>query len=218
MILRALLVVGSAVLAGCVSTKTTSIAKESSGLFSGKTLSYVSREKPDFGAITAGKMMFGAIGGIAAISAGNKIVAENNIEDPAGSMAAGLSREIANRYGASVVDLKNVATKGADIRKMAAAHAAADLLLDVQTVNWSFSYFPTDWNSYRVVYSVKLRLIDTKSAKLLAEGFCFRSKDKSEDAPSYDELMADGAARLKKEINQSADSCRSELGASVFKL
>ena len=61
----------------------------------------------------------------------------------------------------------------------------------VRTVNWSFAYFPTDWNSYRVIYSAKLRLTDTRNRKVLAEGFCARIPEKSDSAPGYEELLAD---------------------------
>ncbi|RCV88556.1 hypothetical protein [Billgrantia montanilacus] len=51
-----------------------------------------SREKPNFLAMTAGKAMVGGLVGAAAMMiAGNNIVEENEIEDPAGHISSGLA-------------------------------------------------------------------------------------------------------------------------------
>lgn len=101
-------------------------------------------------------------------------------------------------------------------KELAAQYSDADVLLDVQTINWSFVYFPTDWNSYRVIYSAKIRVIDVKKSKLLAEGFCSRIPENSETAPSHDELLADQAARLKQELRIGADHCVEEFRNKVL--
>ena len=61
----------------------------------------------------------------------------------------------------------------------------------------SYYDFPTDWNNYRVIYSAKLRVVDTRSQTAVAEGFCSSIPEQDENSPTYDELMADRAARLK---------------------
>ena len=48
----------------------------------GRSIALTTRHRPDFAAMTAGKMMFGAIGAVAMIHAGNTIVDENGVEDP----------------------------------------------------------------------------------------------------------------------------------------
>lgn len=70
-------------LEGCVSTQTASIANDNASAPHGKSIVVAKRVKPDFGAMTAGKVLFGLIGAAAMISAGNKIVADNHIDDPA---------------------------------------------------------------------------------------------------------------------------------------
>jgi hypothetical protein len=195
------LATGLVTLAGCVSTKIVPLQQGRMASLQGKTLTVAKHEKPSFGAMTAGKAAFGIIGAAAMIAKGNSIVQENNVEDPAGYIAKELAGDLATTHSLTVVP----------------ADGGADILLDVRTVNWSFAYFPTDWNSYRVIYSAKLKLTDTRSGKVLAEGFCARIPEKSDGAPGYEELMADQAARLKQELTAGADHCIAEFRSKVFR-
>ena len=196
-----LLMAGLVTLTGCVSTKIVPLQQARTASLQGKTLTIMKRVKPAFAAVTAGKAAFGLIGATAMIVKGNNIIEENNVEDPAAYIAKELAGDLANAYSMTVI----------------AAGSGADVMLDVQTVNWSFAYFPTDWNSYRVIYSAKLRLLDNKSRKMLAEGFCARVPDKADSAPGYAELMADQAARLKQELTAGADHCIAEFRSKVIK-
>jgi hypothetical protein len=188
------------VLAGCVSTKTIPMKTDQLAKFQGGTIALAARPKPDFAAMTAGKAMFGMIGAAAMISAGNTIIKENEVEDP----AIGIGQELIKNF------------QEVHPGKLAKQYANVDLLLDLQTINWSFTYFPADWNSYRVIYSVKMRVIDTRQGRLLAEGFCSRVPEKTPSAPSRDELLANKADRLKQELARSANQCLSELREKVL--
>lgn len=53
--------------------------------------------------------------------------------------------------------------------------------------------------------------------QMLAEGFCARIPEKSDNAPGYDELMADQATRLKQELTAGADHCIAEFRSKVLK-
>ena len=79
--------------------------------------------------------------------------------------------------------------------------------LDIRTTFWGFAYFPTDWDSYRIIYSAHLRLIDRQSAKVIAEEFCEYTPEYSEDAPSHDDLVESNASGLKRELHKAADYC-----------
>jgi hypothetical protein len=201
------IILGLIMLAGCVSTKSVQVKEKDLVSVQGGTVTTSTREKPGFAAMTAGKAMFGAIGGAAMVVAGNNIVEENDVDDPAHYIAQELAKGFADANAMSIVESEGVTTSGTKPAELAKQHSNADVLLDVQTVNWSFGYFPTDWNSYRVIYSAKLRLVDTKEKKLLAEGFCSRVPEKTENAPSHEELLADHAARLKSELAIAADYC-----------
>jgi hypothetical protein len=171
-------------LEGCVSTRTASVADGSASAMHGKSLIVSHREKPDFGAMTAGKMMFGVLGAAAIISAGNKIVADNQIEDPAVDVGRQLSQALGEKYGLTATASVGPLADTADTNKLANIYAGSDFVLDVQTVNSSFVYRP-NLTHYRVLYSVKIRLIDTRQAKLLAEAFCYRKDDDDKSPPTH---------------------------------
>lgn len=211
------LVVSVLTLTGCVSTKVVPIQQERMANLQGSTITVTTREKPSFGATTAGKASFGLLGAAAMISAGNEIVKKNAVEDPAVAIATELASGFASANAMTVVPTEGVLAKSTNPAELARQYSKADLVLDVQTVNWGFAYFPTDWNNYRVIYSAKARLIDTRTRKVLAEGFCSRVPEKTDDAPSHEELLANQAARLKQELEAAAQHCVSEFRSKVLK-
>jgi hypothetical protein len=213
-----ILVLSVASLAGCVSTKTIPLKTDMLAERQGGTAVTSVREKPSFSAMTAGKAMFGVIGAAAMISAGNEIIRSNNVDDPAVYIGDKLLADLANVNALTVVQKNGAIADTNEPDKLSALYPHADVLLDVQTVNWSLAYFPTDFNNYRVIYSVKMRLIDTKKRKVMAEGFCARVPEKTDDAPSYDALVGSNAAGLKKELMVAADYCVSELRTKVLAL
>jgi hypothetical protein len=183
----------------------------------GKHAAAVAAETPSFTAMTAGKAMFGVFGAAAMISEGNALVAKHGVQDPAVKLSADLAQELGRKLGVSVAAPSGPAASD-DIDDLATRHPNEDLVLDVRTVGWSFGYFPTDWSHYRVIYSVKARLIDVKTKEVLAEGFAQRVPDYTPDAPTYDELLASNAARLKAELNKAAKECYAELLQRTFRL
>jgi len=197
---------------GCVSTRTTTMSGEQSQTLQGKSLALTTRNKPDFGAMTPGKAMFGLVGAIAMISAGNKIVAEDGIEDPAGTIGEQLRQALATKHGLIAAAGTGPVADTTDTAKLAAQYSNADYVLDVQTINWSFVYRPNlGTQHYRVIYSVKVRLIDTHKANLLAEAFCVRKDDNDTNPPTHDELLANQAEILKTRLKEHANDCVGEL-------
>jgi hypothetical protein len=205
-----------AALAGCVSTKNVPLKKEALAAHQAGTASLTVREKPSFSAMTAGKAMFGMIGAAAMISAGNALVKENEVEDPAGYIGSKLLDGLASENALTVVPANGAIAKSNEPKELAKLYPQADVLLDVQTINWSLVYFPTDWNSYRVIYSAKLRVIDRKKGTLLADGFCARVPDQTPQSPSYAQLTDNKAAGLKQELMIAADFCVNEFRNKVL--
>ncbi|MFX8274111.1 hypothetical protein ABTL44_19005, partial [Acinetobacter baumannii] len=62
---------------------------------------------PSFTAMTAGKAMFGAIGGVAMVAAGNSIIKENDIQDPARKIGQHLAEKLVAAHGMRLVDDTN---------------------------------------------------------------------------------------------------------------
>src|SRR2546425_4618776 len=72
----------SAFTVGCVSTRTTQVDSRTSA-WRGKSVTLTNRPPAGFAPVTAGKMMFGLIGGAAMVEAGRKMVAQNSLQGPA---------------------------------------------------------------------------------------------------------------------------------------
>ena len=200
----------SSALAGCVSTKTVGVAPNALAQYRGATVTVAHREKGGFIAQTAGKAMFGAIGAVAMIHAGNELIRDDQVPDPAVSIGQALESDLAGQDGLKTVDT-TVSTDTVDVSKLASQYKDADLLVDVVTTYWGIVYFPTNWSHYKLLYSVKLRLIDTKQAKVIAEGFCTRKQETSPDAaPTKAQLLDNQAAGLKKELADAGSYCTEE--------
>lgn len=193
---------------GCASTKVVPLSAESAAALEGRRIGASEYETPDFSAFTAGKAMFGLVGAALMISAGNRIVSENAVEDPAGEIAASLAGRMAEVHGMTVSGSGSGAVLAdGSVGSVAERYDDADYVMDVRTVNWSFLYFPTDWSRYRVLYSAKLRLVETRGGQVIAEGFCKRVPDYTDDAPTREELLANEAARLKSELATARALC-----------
>lgn len=205
-------------LSGCAPLNKQTITTKSLADMRGQTITYTARKKPDFSAATAGKAVFGMLGAFSMISEGNAIIARNNVADPADTIATGLAKELETVYGTRLVTPPARVGDDDPSRIAASVNGAARFVIDAQTVNWSFGYFPTDWTHYRVIYTAKARLIDTQTRAVIAQGFCKHFPDNSPTAPTYDALLANEAARLKAELNAVAIECVKSMKVQMLSL
>lgn len=213
--MKRVVVVGlvSALVSGCAAINHRPLDTKSATAWKGESITYVHRDMPDFGAMTAGKAMFGLIGGIAMISAGNSLVAEHKVPDPAEDIAKQLAASLGNQYGLTPLDQALDKSKDA---KPADAAMAPRFAVDVETLQWGFAYFPTNWVRYRVLYTARAKVIDLKTQEVVAEGACRSVPEFSEAAPDYDELTGNSAARLKQELAAAAKACVGTLTAEML--
>lgn len=203
-------------LSGCATYQTHPITQDGTKALRGQSVAVTSRKVPDFTAMTPTKAAFGLLGAAAMISDGNSIVANNKVQDPANAIASSLSTALSAAYATTVVPTAVATDKDDAPTIAAAADASTRYVLDVQTVNWNFVYFPTAWGSYRVIYVARARLIDVQSKTVAAEGVCKRVPEETKDAPSYDDLVKDNAARLKAELTLAAEVCVKSLKAEML--
>ena len=148
-----ILLLASLFFVGCVSTKNVPVADSDIEDFRNHTVTVSKRGLPDFAASTAGKAAFGLIGAAAMISEGNKIIRENEVEDPANYISEQLSSALSDKYELVRIDTSTSELESEDVKNISRVFKDADYVLDVRTINWSFVYFPSDWNNYRVIYS-----------------------------------------------------------------
>lgn len=216
---KVLLVVAAAgMFSGCASINKQPIAPTATTELKGQTIAQTKRPLPDFAAMTAGKAAFALIGAALMISEGNSLIANNKVADPADAIASSLVTALESAHGAKSTE-QRIAVNASDVTEIsAAAGGAARFVVDVQTVNWSFGYFPSDWTHYRVIYSAKARLINTSTKATVAEGFCKRVPESNVSAPTYDELTANEAALLKKELSLAVEECVKTLKTEMLTL
>lgn len=202
---------------GCVSIKPVVFDATKAASLSGRSLTVSFRQRPPFLAVTGAKQVLigGALGIAAMTSAGNEIVNENSIKDPSRTIARRLANAMAQKYG--VVIAPKVALIDTDNRDDL-VKLGPDLVLDVMTIGWQFRYFPGNWSHYQVGFSTRAILMDSKSGVVLAEGVCNGVPTTDANAPTYDELLNDGAARLKKTLYDDGDHCTSEFMSKTFSL
>jgi hypothetical protein len=207
-----------ALLAGCVSVEHIPLATDAAQTLRGREVAVASREQPDFVAMTAARAAIGGLIGAAVMAeGGRRVVENNNIQDPAHTIAQAIAAELRDAHQLRLAG-SAISVDSDDVAKIAKENAGGDLLIDVRTISWGYSYFPTTWNRYRVFYSARLRLIDLKNAKVIAEGFCSRMPEETPDAPTGDELLANGAEVLKRELKTAADTCIEHYRGSTFAL
>ena len=203
---------------GCVSVKHTPLTIAGSEALQNASVTKTHYPTPDFTAMTAGKASFALVGAAAMISAGNKIVKENNIPDPAVTIGEGLLKRMVESRHVAVVPAKQNLVQKDDVKTLVANNKHADYLLDIKTINWMFSYYPTDWTHYRVIYNARLRLIDTKAGKVIAETMCQTVQGDDKNPPTHDQLLDNNASLLKDYLTKGAIQCVDVLAKDVLRL
>jgi hypothetical protein len=203
---------------GCATATKQTIDPNTVTALKNQTVAKTERPAPDFAASTPGKAAFGMIGATMMISAGNAIVAENELVDPADRIAAALLSALSEAHGVKALAKPAKVSALEPEKVVAAADTSANYVLDVRTHNWSFIYFPTNFTRYRVMYSVNARLIDAKRKAVVAEGFCARIPKTVDGAPTYDELLKDKAALIKLTLSTAADECVQVLKAEMLSM
>ncbi len=161
--------------------------------------SFVRITRGDQVKLTTG-MMFGAIGGgigaaivlSQAEDAGRAIATENGITDPTLRLAERVRDMLATRYGSATTD--------------------SGLAVTVSTDNWSLTMDD-------LVFRASVVIDDTngkaaKPKKPLAKGTCgYRS---ASNGATADDLLANGAERLKRELDAALEHCAQEFNRKLF--
>ena len=206
------------VLSGCVSVQHVPLAPGAAESLRGREVTVATWERPDFMAMTAGRAAIGGLLGAAIMTEGGKnVVNNNNVQDPAGAILQAMAADLKGAHGWRFAE-RQLLVGADDPAQLAKDYPGTDVVLEMRTINWGYTYFPTTWNRYRVIYSGRLRLIDAKKGQVLAEGFCSRVPEETPNAPSGDELLANGAQVIKNELQAAANHCVQHFRTQTFAL
>lgn len=170
-------------------------------MFATPTPDFVRMTNGDQASLTVG-IMFGAVGGgigAAAViaharSAGRTIVAENQIADPTPRLVERIREMLVAKY--------------------ASENSDSGLTVTVSTDNWALS-------KDAVVLDASVVIADAakttqKHPKPLAKGVCHYRSASGDDMHTAEALLADGAARLKSELDAALDHCTEEFRVKLF--
>ena len=155
--------------------------------------------------------------------AGDRFVRENAIVDPAFQIARELGDGLGQGFGLRPSPPVLVAL-GDPPTQVSQPTPAGDLVLEVWTNNWRLEAFPNEDSRFRVSYVVTMRLIDARGAhpvggawaEVIAEATCTCVSEDASLAPSYDELMADHAHRVKSELDTAAEFCVEDFRSKIL--
>jgi hypothetical protein len=203
-----LLLIGVLALCGCVNMETVKAPPDALSSLQGSSLTTVTYVKPSFTALTYGDAMFGAIGGIAAVSNGDRIIRDNQVSDPAETIAAKLSPIFAARLKTATSNTLSGQMSDA-AASLSTAAGSKGVIFDVETTVWMFGYFPFDWTHYHVTYNARARLIDASSGKVIGQVPCKVDTGEDKQPPTYDQLLDNKANLLKTKLASAADTCAS---------
>ncbi|MCF7752279.1 hypothetical protein KQ945_16080 [Bacillus subtilis subsp. subtilis] len=184
----------------------------------GKTVALTLHEPPSFMAMTAGKASFALFGAAAMASAGNELVRQNAVPDPAGLVRDQLGGALAQAFGAQLLPLDAAPTKAVKPTELAKLHGDADYVLDVRSGGWNYAYFATQWGRYWVGYSVQVTLVETGSKRVVSNVACAANTINDGDPPTREALHANQARLLKHVTAALGARCVQLLGRQQFQL
>ncbi|GAD03164.1 hypothetical protein F9L16_09445 [Agarivorans sp. B2Z047] len=208
MLLRLIFAVVVLSLTACSTIKTKPLDANESLSLADKSLVYTRYSAlPDFAAQTAANVQFGLLGLASAISSGNAMIVNNQIEDPALDIARELASGLSDSYKVKVVDDESKSVTIPELPNIIELYSDYDYILDVRTLSWSSIYYTSDWDNYRVSYQVHARLIDREKGIVIAEEACNNMPEyaDTEQGPSYVEL--ESGEGLKRELARSVEFC-----------
>lgn len=204
-------------LAGCASAPQQPLSQDAVSTLKGKSVTVVSRESPTFVAMTAGKGMFALAGVGAAAAAGNKLVKDNQIKDPASDISQSVARELDRRHGMIVQGPSGDVAASDKLRDIVQLAQGSDYALDVVTKGWSYMYDGFKFSDYFVGYSSQLRLIDVKNAKVVSSAQCaYDAKTAGNGPVTRETLLANDAAYIKQELAAATEHCVQTFGTQLF--
>lgn len=154
----------------------------------------------------ASEFVIGMTGGVlgSGDSAGAKLQADSTIEDPALRVARSLFAAAKQHY--DVVAAPDVSAPPlANPKQLVRLAQGVDLLLDISSTS---SVVKRPFNSrYWVNTNMSGRVIDVHTGKVHGDSFCQIVGGGDPDPLTYEELVANNAARLKATLSREADSC-----------
>ena len=174
--------------------------------------------QPDFMAMTPAKGALAIIGVAAALADGKSFVLDNGIADPSLAFGEGIRKAMVDKFGALPVARSGAVVGDDSVGAISRLHADSDYVVDAKTLGWGYGYAVPDVRLYRTRYRARVRLIDIKLGKVIAEDFCVQTQEDNVGTVSFDTLTAQRAQYFKNLMGVYVAECVNAAAARMFKL
>lgn len=179
------------------------LSAEHAAALAGRSIRPTARPAPYLSTLTPGNVLFGALAGG---SGGQRFISENGLEDPTPQLSRTLAQRLAASHGMQLQD----PALAIDGDASAAPAQDSHYLLDVKG-SWKYVYIGLDPRHYQAEYGAQAQLANTASKTVVADASCRLETDKKQRPPTYDEMVENKAARLKRAFAALAEACASRL-------
>lgn len=202
----------------CAKDKILPISLEAASQIQNKSFIVTRHAKPDFADMTAGKVQFGLLGGIAMVKAGNEIIQNNHISDNAEILEDVLVPLLIKKYSMTLIDENANHTEYVKPEQIAKEQTQGDYILDINSLSWMSMYYPTNWGKYHTFYMGQVRLIDRTSGLQISNMTCTINgrKEKNKNPPSKDDMLENQAQLLKDMLASQAWNCAQRMAKEQF--
>lgn len=201
--------------------------------FRGKTLTFTNRSKPTepmvltpekaitqsiktlFGAGLFVTMGSGIASAATAYMGADEVVAETNVSKTSSLyLNARLVPFLVKEYG--MVFVPNSTVDDSLTVAEILTHYKADYILDNYTYFWQLGPYTTHWDTYRVVFHNKLRLIESVTGNVIVEGQCEYSPEYAEGMPNYAQMIYNDGQLVREETQKAMNLCLEEFKTKLF--
>jgi hypothetical protein len=210
---------GAVLTAACTSTAPSRLSSRQRTAIEGKSILLRQPASSQFALISSSATIAGALDPFTAgansgkaSKAGNAIVEQDHLVDPAAVIGPALLAELVSTYGMKPIQSDGLPTTSL---RSTTSPPGADFVLSVEISSWSTMYLLTRLSHYGVMLTAKAKIVDGATANVLREARCFiRPRDQS-DAPTFTELMENDGARLRAEVDYATKACVEALKHSL---
>jgi len=148
--------------------------------------------------------------------AGESMRTRHQLPDPALRVAEGVAAALREEFRAPELALPPAPAADAEPEAIAARFETG-VVLDVRTNNSHVVYFSTDWTHYQLRYGASARLLEAPSGRVLWKGDCWIGGDPARRSPTFEQLVADDAAKLKAKLAAAGAECVRQLRARLVR-
>jgi len=123
-------------------------------------------------------------------------------------MSVNIAKDMSTKYSLILNAANNGDTSHYSIEDFASKLADSDYIIDIYVFNWNVMYYKFRFGKYYITLISRMRLIDTKTKKVISFGFCQKETQYDKDHPLTFDLLFDNHAKgLIQETKKLSNSC-----------